>query len=183
MGILEMILLGLGLSFDTFAVSVSAGLLNSSIQFWQGVRVAVVLAFFQTLMPLLGWIAGSQIADYIASVDHWIVFGLLSFVGLKMIVDSFKEEAKKTDPLLFRVIIVMGLATSMDALAVGVSLAFIDVNIFEAVVIIGMITFLSAMLGMLIGKTAVGRLGKRVEIIGGLILFGIGLKILVEHIG
>ena len=100
-----------------------------------------------------------------------------------MIVDSFEEEDKKINPLLFRVVILMGLATSIDALAVGVSLAFIEVDIYEAIIIIGMITFLTAMVGMLIGKSAVGRLGKRVGIIGGLILFGIGLNILIEHIG
>lgn len=184
MGIFEIIFIGLGLSFDTFAVSISTGLLKNSIKFWQGVRIAIVLAFFQTLMPLLGWFGGTQIAEYISSIDHWIAFGLLSIVGIKMIIDSFKEEEdKKTNPLLFRVLILMGLATSIDALVVGVSLAFSDVNIYQSIVIIGIITFLSAMIGMLIGKSANGKLGKKVEIIGGLILFGIGLKILIEHIG
>lgn len=183
MGILEIILLGLGLSFDTFAVSVSTGLLKKSIKFWQGVRVAIVLAFFQALMPLIGWFGGSQVADYISSIDHWIAFVLLSAVGFKMIVESFNDDGNKhTNPLLFRVVLLMGLATSIDALIVGVGLAFIEVVIVQSVIIIGIITFLAAMIGMLIGKSVNGKLGKKVEIIGGLILFGIGLKILIEHL-
>lgn len=183
MGLLGIILLGLGLSFDTFAVSVSTGLINSSIKFWQGIRIAIVLAFFQALMPLIGWFGGLQIAEYISSIDHWLAFGLLSIIGAKMIIDSFKdEEEKKTNPFLFKVAVLMGFATSIDALVVGVSLAFIDIEIYQTIVIIGVITFLSAMIGMLIGKSANRKLGKKVEIIGGLILFGIGLKILIEHI-
>ena len=183
MGLLGMIFLGLGLSFDTFAVSVSTGLIKNSIKFWQAVRIASVLAFFQALMPLLGWFGGSQIAEYISSIDHWIAFGLLSIIGTKMIFDSFKtEDDKKMNPFLFKVVVLMGLATSIDALIVGVSLAFIEINIYQSVVIIGIVTFLAAMIGMLLGKSANGKLGKRVEIIGGLILFGIGLKILIEHL-
>lgn len=183
MGVIEITLLGLGLSFDTFAVSVSTGLVKNTINFWQGVRIAIVLAFFQGLMPLLGWLGGAQVAEYMLNIDHWIAFGLLSIVGLKMIIDSFKDnEEKKTNPLALRVMIIMGIATSIDALIVGVSLAFIDVNIYHSVIIIGFITFLAAMIGMLIGKSANGKLGKKVETIGGFILIGIGLKILIEHL-
>ncbi|MBN1925456.1 MAG: manganese efflux pump, partial [Prolixibacteraceae bacterium] len=183
MGLIGMILLGLGLSFDTFAVSVSTGLIKNSIKFWQAVRIASVLAFFQALMPLLGWLGGSQIADYISSIDHWVAFGLLSIIGIKMIIDSLKnDEDKKMNPFLFKVIVLMGIATSIDALVVGVSLAFVDVMIIQSVIIIGIITFLAAMIGMLIGKNVSGKSGKKVEIIGGLILFGLGLKILIEHI-
>lgn len=183
MGVFEIILLGLGLSFDTFAVSISTGLVKNTINFWQGVRIAIVLAFFQGLMPLLGWLGGAQVAEYMLNIDHWIAFGLLSFVGLKMIIDSFKDnEDKKTNPLALRVMIIMGIATSIDALIVGVSLAFIDVNIYQSIIIIGFITFLAAMIGMLIGKNANGKLGKKVETIGGFILIGIGLKILIEHL-
>ncbi len=184
MGIIEIILIGLGLSFDTFAVSVSTGLLKKSIRFWQGVKIAFILALFQALMPLIGWLGGTQVAAYISHFDHWIAFVLLSAVGIKMIIESFKDdEDKKTNPLLFKVVVLMGLATSIDALVVGVSLAFIDIVIIQTILIIGVITFLAAMIGMLIGKSANGKLGKKVEIIGGLILFGIGLKILIEHIG
>jgi putative Mn2+ efflux pump MntP len=183
MGAIEIILIGIGLSFDTFAVSVSTGLLKNSIRFWQGVKIAFILAFFQSFMPLIGWLGGTQIANYISHFDHWIAFVLLSIIGVKMIIESFKhEEDKKTNPLLFRVAVLMGLATSIDALVVGVSLAFLDIMIIQSIIIIGIITFLAAMIGMLIGKNANGKLGKKVEIIGGLILIGIGLKILIEHI-
>lgn len=183
MGIVEIIFLGLGLSFDTFAVSVSTGLLKNSIRFWQGVRVAVVLAFFQALMPLLGWFGGTQVASYISEIDHWIVFGLLSVVGIKMIIEAFKaEEDKKNNSLSFRVLVLMGIATSMDALVVGVSLAFFEIRILQSIVIIGFITFLAAMIGMLIGKSSNKKSGKKIEIVGGVLLIGIGLKILMEHI-
>ena len=183
MGFIEIILIGLGLSFDTFAVSVSTGLLKKSIRFWQAVRIAFVLALSQALMPLIGWFGGIQVADYISTFDHWVAFVLLSAVGIKMIAESFNhDENKKTNPLMLRVVILMGLATSIDALVVGVSLAFIDVIIFQSIIIIGIITFLAATIGMLIGKSINGKLGKKVEIIGGFILFGIGLKILIEHL-
>jgi putative Mn2+ efflux pump MntP len=183
MGIVEIIFLGLGLSFDTFAVSVSTGLLKNSIRFWQGVRVAVVLAFFQALMPLLGWFGGTQVASYISEIDHWIAFGLLSVVGIKMIIEAFKaEEDKKNNSLSFRVLVLMGIATSMDALVVGVSLAFFEIRILQSIVIIGFITFLAAMIGMLIGKSSNKKSGKKIEIVGGVLLIGIGLKILMEHI-
>lgn len=184
MGVFEIMLIGMGLSFDTFAVAVSTGLVKNSIRFWQGIRIAIVLAFFQSLMPLLGWFGGTQVADYIANIDHWIAFGLLSLVGAKMIIDSYKvDEAEKSNPLLFRVSIIMGLATSIDALIVGVSLAFVEVKIYQSILIIGLITFIAAMIGMFIGKNVKGKLGKKVEIIGGLILIGIGLKILIGHLG
>jgi manganese efflux pump family protein len=182
MQIFEIILIGLGLSFDTFAVSVSTGLIKKNIRFWQGVKIALVLALFQSAMPLLGWFGGSQVAKYVTSIDHWIAFGLLSMIGFKMIIDALKgEEENKVNPLLIKVLLIMGLATSIDSLVVGVTFAFVQVNLYQSIMIIGIITFLSAMVGMLIGKSATGKFGKKVEIIGGLILFGIGLKILIEH--
>jgi len=182
MGVISIILIGLGLSFDTFAVSVSTGLIKKSLRFWQGVKIAIVMAFFQGLMPLLGWLGGSQLSTYISSIDHWIAFVLLSAVGLKMIFDSFSKEEKKVNPLQFRMIVLMAIATSIDALIVGISLAFVEVVIIQSVLIIGAITFLAAMIGMLVGKSANGKLGKKVEIFGGLILIGIGLKIMLEHL-
>jgi putative Mn2+ efflux pump MntP len=183
MGILEMIFLGLGLSFDTFAVSVSTGLVKNTIRFWQGVRVALVLAFFQGLMPLIGWFGGSQLVSYMAGVDHWIAFGLLSVVGIKMIIESFKaDEDKKNRSLSFRVLMLMGIATSMDALVVGLSLAFFEIDILQSIIIIGFITFMAAMIGMLIGKSSNKKFGKKIEVVGGLILIGIGFKILMAHI-
>lgn len=183
MTLFELILLAFGLSFDTFAVSVSTGLTISRIKFLQGVRIALVLAFFQSLMPLMGWLGGSQVEKYLDDYDHWIAFGLLAILGIKMITDAFKKsEEKNFNPMLFSVLVVMALATSIDALVVGVSLAFTNANIWLALLIIGAITFLVAMIGMLLGKNVNGKFGKKAEILGGVILIGIGLKILLGHL-
>lgn len=183
MQILDLVLIGIGLSFDTFAVSISTGLTVSKIRFWQGIRIALVLAFFQSLMPFLGWLGGIQIAKLIENYDHWIAFGLLSFLGIKMILESFKaSEDKKFNPMLMSVLIDMAIATSIDALVIGFSLAFINTNIYSALLIIGIITFLVAMFGMLLGKNVNGKFGKKVEILGGFILIGIGIKVLINHL-
>ncbi|MCU0371512.1 MAG: manganese efflux pump MntP family protein [Bacteroidales bacterium] len=184
MGTITLLLIAVGLSFDTFAVSVSTGLTVSRIRFRTAVRVACILAFFQAVMPLIGWIAGELVAERIARFDHWIAFGLLFILGAKMIYESFREEDmnSNTDPLRFGSLVMMAIATSIDALVVGVSFAFVDQNIYWSIAVIGCITFLVAMLGMLFGKMVGGRLGKRMEIVGGLILIGIGIKILVEHL-
>jgi manganese efflux pump family protein len=183
MHIVELLLVAIGLSFDTFAVSVSTGLTINHIRFWQGVRIALVLAVFQALMPFIGWLGGIQIVKYLSNYDHWIAFGLLTALGIKMITESFKPaEEKKFNPLLLSVLVIMAVATSIDALVVGVSFAFVDTKIVPAMAVIGAITFLVAMIGMLLGKNVNSRFGKRAEIIGGLILIGIGLKILLSHL-
>ena len=184
MDILTLCLIGIGLSFDTFAVSVSTGLMISHIRFLQGVKVAIVLAFFQALMPFIGWFSGKQVAHFMESYDHWIAFGLLALLGLKMIYESVKkkEEKKNFNPLKLSILIGIAIATSIDALIVGVSFAFINMNIFWSVLVIGIITFLVAMLGMLFGKKVGSRFGQRMEIVGGLILIVIGIKILLSHI-
>jgi manganese efflux pump family protein len=184
MELFTLLLIAIGLSFDTFAVSVSTGLIISSIRFWQAVKVAIILTIFQSLMPFLGWLAGKQVAQFISSYDHWFAFILLGILGLKMIFESFKEDKGKNtgNPLKMSVIIGMAIATSIDALIVGVSFAFIHMNIYMSVIIIGSVTFIVAMLGMLFGKKVGGRSGKKMEIFGGIILIGIGLKILISHL-
>ncbi len=180
----ELFILAFVLSFDTFAVSVSSGLTVSSIRFGQGVKIALVLAFFQALMPLLGWIGGVQASRLVGEYDHWLAFGLLSLLGLNMIRGTFaKEEGKKFNPLLMTVLLGMAIATSIDAMVAGVSLALFSTNIYMALLIIGVITFLAAMLGMLLGKKATFGLGKKVELMGGVILIGLGIRILVSHLG
>jgi putative Mn2+ efflux pump MntP len=184
MDFITVVLIAVGLSFDTFAVSVSAGLSINNIRFWQAIKISLILAFFQALMPLIGWFLGSQIERLIRDYDHWVAFGLLLILGLKMIIESFKI-ATKEDKIIFpklSVIIGMAIATSIDALVVGVSFAFISTNIFLSVLIIGFITFLVAMTGMLFGKTVGNKLGNKMEIIGGLILISIGLKTLIGHL-
>lgn len=184
MGIVAIILIAIGLSFDSFAVSVCTGLLVNKIKFWQATKVAIILAFFQSAMPLLGWLIGVQLEEYVIDYDHWIAFALLSIIGARMIYESFKPEEKRKDfnPFKPTILIGMALSTSIDALIVGITLAFIEINIYLAVVIIGFVTYVAAMLGMLFGKKAGKWFGKKIEIVGGLILIGLGVKILLEHL-
>lgn len=184
MQLITLILIGLGLSFDTLAVSVSTGLMVKRIMFLQAVRVAIILAVVQTLMPFFGWLGGSQIRSYIIEYDHWIAFVLLFLLGSRMIYESFQdeEENKEKDPLKFFALLSLGIASSIDALVVGFSFAFTGINIILSVLIIGSVTFLVAMLGMLFGKTAGGKFGKKMEVFGGVILILIGTKILFQHL-
>ncbi len=183
MEFITLFFLAIGLSFDTFAVSVSSGLLRKEIIFWQAVRIALILAIVQAIMPIFGWLGGLTIKNWIEPVDHWIALGLLTVLGLKMIIGSFKkEQEKKINPMDIKVVLGMALATSIDALAIGVSFALIDVNLILAVLVIGLVTFLASMLGILFGKKSGSHLGQRMEIIGGLILIAIGVKISLEHL-
>jgi len=182
MHIFTIFLIAIGLSFDTFAVSISSGVILPKITFREGLKIAFVLAFFQALMPLIGWFSGKGFVAYARNFDHWIAFILLSVLGIKMIYESFeKKEEKRLNPLNLKVLISMAIATSIDALVVGFSFAFLDFRIVVSTLIIGLVTFLVSMLGMLFGKKVGSGLGKRMEIIGGLILIGMGLKILLEH--
>jgi putative Mn2+ efflux pump MntP len=182
MSVFTLLFLALSLSFDSFAVSVSSGLIKKQIVFKQAIRIAFFLALFQALMPVFGWLGGVTIRQYIEPIDHWVAFSILLVIGLKMIYESFKSAENKTiDPLRFRTIISMALATSIDALAVGISFALIEVNLFLAVAIIGSVTFIVSMLGILMGKKCGSRFGKPMEALGGLMLIAIGVKIVLEH--
>lgn len=181
MDFITILLIAIGLSFDTFAVSVSTGISIYAIKFHQAMKVAFILSFFQSLMPFMGWFIGKQVQHLISNYDHWVAFGLLFLLGLKMIYDSFKNESgRKLINLTF--LIGMALATSIDALVVGISFAFMDTNIYWSILIIGVVTFLVSMTGIFCGKEVGGKLGKRMEILGGLILIGIGFKILISHL-
>lgn len=184
MEIVTITLIGIGLVFDTFAVSVSAGLIENKIRFLQAVKIALVFAVLQALMPYLGWLAGSQIAEFAKNYDHWIAFILLSFLGGKMIYESQKKEddRKPINIYNFWVDVGLGLATSIDALIVGFSFAFLKYNIYFSALIFGFLTFLTAMIGMLIGKKTGHLVGKKAEIAGGLVLIAIGIKILLDHL-
>ncbi|MCE1155922.1 MAG: manganese efflux pump MntP family protein [Bacteroidales bacterium] len=183
MNLYSLFLIALSLSFDTFAVSVSAGLCKKDIRFFPATRIALTLAVFQGAMPVAGWIGGSQFARIIGDYDHWISLTLFSLIGLKMIVEAFKNPDEKSfNPLQRTVILGIALATSIDALVVGVSMAFFTVDILLAATIIGIVTFFAAMIGMLLGKHVNGRFGRKVEILGGIILIGIGIQILFQHL-
>ncbi len=178
------LLLGIGLSFDSFAVSVSCGLMKREIKFKQATLVAASLAFFQAIFPVIGWLIGEALKNLIASVDHWIAFGLLALIGGKMIVEGIKEDGtlKNFDPFKISVLIGLSIATSIDALVVGLSFGFLEIPILFPVLVIGSVTFIAAMLGMLFGKNISAKRSHQSLIIGGIILIAIGLKILAEHL-
>lgn len=183
MTILTLLILAIGLSFDTFAISITCGIARKHIVFREAFIIATVFGFFQAIMPVIGWLGGLSIKNFIEPFDHWIAFSLLSIIGVKMIIESFsKNEEKQFNPLNPRIMIGMAIATSIDALTVGVSFAIVEVNMLLAFLIIGFITFLVAMLGMLFGKKIGDKIGRRMEIIGGVILVAIGSKILLEHL-
>ena len=176
-------LISIGLCFDSFAVSVSSGLMMKHINFFEAMKISFSLALFQGMMPLLGWLAGKKISEYLSNYDHWIAFGLLLIIGIRMIWESQKHEENKTiNPLNIWFLIYISLATSIDALIVGLSFAFFETKIYTSIIIIGVVTFIASMLGILFGKKAGAHLGKKMEILGGIILIVIALKILLEHL-
>lgn len=189
MGFAELLLLAVGLSMDAFAVSVCKGLGMKKVTLKSQCICGAWFGGFQALMPLLGFLLGALFASAIEAVDHWIAFGLLAIIGGNMLREAFdKEECgcceQKSADLSVKTMFVMAVATSIDALAVGISLAMAgDVNIFLAVLLIGVITFGLSALGVRIGNLFGGRFEKKAEAAGGIILLLLGLKILLEHLG
>ncbi len=185
--ILEYVLIGIGLSMDAFAVAITSG---ASMKFCYryAFRIAFFFGFFQAIMPLIGWLAGIGFTTFISGIDHWIAFGLLSFIGGKMIYGSLKtnkkeKEDKEKDCVKFTNLLLLSIATSIDALAVGVTFSMLQVSIIIPILIIGVITFILSFLGVLIGnKSPKHWFEDKIEIIGGIILIGIGIKILVQHL-
>jgi putative Mn2+ efflux pump MntP len=183
MDYITILIIALGLSFDTFAVSVSYGVIRNGILFRQASWIAIVLAVFQGGLTIAGYYLGSIISDALKAVDHWIALGLLSFLGVKMIIEGLKkntdEETKDFSSTI--VLLTIALGTSIDAFAVGISFALLEVKIWDAGIVISAVTFLASMAAIRIGKSAGKRLGNKVEIIGGLLLIAIGVKIFLEH--
>jgi len=176
--------IGIGLSFDSFAVSVSCGLMRQEIRFKQAMVIAFSLAFFQAGFPVIGWLIGSTLDNLIAYWDHWIAFLLLAFVGIKMIIEGIKPDGSLQNFNPFKITVVLGLsiATSIDALVVGFSFGLLDLQIWLAVITIGAVTFIASMLGMLFGKYVPAKRSRQSLILGGIILSAIGIKILIEHL-
>jgi len=177
------LIIALSLSFDTFAVSLSYGVIRNGILFRQALWIAIVFALFQGGLTIAGYYLGSIISDDLKAADHWIALGLLSFLGAKMIIEGLKKrEAEKTkDFNSTLVLLTIAIGTSIDAFAVGISFALLDVKIWEAGIVISTVTFLASMAAIRIGISAGKRLGNKVEIIGGLLLIAIGIKIFLEH--
>ena len=184
MEFLSIFLIAISLSADCFAVALSASCTNRNFTRLQILRVAGFFGFFQALMPLLGWLAGRTIVDLIASFDHWVALGLLAFVGGKMLWEAFHHEADEKPVDISRgwMLLTLSVATSLDALAVGLAFAFEDTNIWLAAPVIGSVAFIVAAVGFLIGRKVGQIFGKRAEMIGGIILIGIGVRILLTHL-
>jgi len=184
MDIVTITLIAFGLAMDAMAVSVTSGIAIKRVKINNALKIALFFGGFQAFMPIVGWLAGLSVVGFISGVDHWMAFGLLSFIGGKMIFDSLKIESHKEEskPLTLYVLLVLSVATSIDALAVGLSFAFLKISIAAPVIIIGTVTFLFSLMGVFAG-TKLGHLFEnKIEIVGGFVLIGIGIKILVEHL-
>lgn len=186
---LELVLIGVGLSMDAFAVSVCKGLAMRKVNKKQAVVIGLFFGGFQALMPFIGWALGTQFENYITNIDHWIAFVLLAFIGGKMVVEAVRPEEADTaekemdPPLDMKEMFLLAVATSIDALAVGITFAFLDYPIIESMIIIGCTTFVLSIVGVVVGNLFGSKYEKRAEIAGGIILILIGLKILLEHLG
>ena len=177
------LLLGTGLSFDSFAVSVSCGLIKKQMTFREAIPIASSLALFQALSPVLGWYAGNYLNHFIGQYDHWVAFLLLAFIGYRMVLEGRnQDEPDRINSLSPRIVLGLSVATSIDALAVGLSFGVLEMSILYPVIIIGLVTFVASMLGMLWGRNISERRCGQSMFIGGMVLAAIGLKILVEHI-
>ena len=184
MNFITIIIIAIGLAMDAFAVSIASGVTLKRFKARPALRVALFFGGFQALMPVLGWLAGTSFQHYIAAFDHWVAFGLLTFIGGKMIYESFLIEKTENncDPNNLATVFILAIATSIDALAVGLSFAVLNIQIIQPVIIIGVITFLLSLLGVYLGGKFGSLFENKIELIGGIVLIGIGFKILIEHL-
>lgn len=177
------LLIGLSLAMDSFAVSVTRGALQrNKFKFKDILEMAFLFGIFHIVMPITGWVGGIGLRAIITGVDHWIAFGLLGFVGGRMIYEANKPENEKLNVFGWRTKVLLALATSIDALAVGISFAFLNVLIVPSAIMIGTVIFIMTIIGSYIGKQCGGWFGKKSEFLGGIILIVLGLKILIEHL-
>lgn len=182
MGVVELISIGVGLAMDAFAVAVGKGLSMKRLSLKNAGEIGFYFGFFQALMPIIGYFLGIGFKEYITSIDHWVAFILLGLIGANMIKEAFGDEEEVDDDLSFKTMLILAIATSIDALAVGITFAFLHVNIGYAALIIGVTTFVISVLGVKIGHVFGLRYKSKAEIAGGLILIVMGCKILLEHL-
>ena len=184
MGLIELFLIAVGLSMDAFAVSVCKGLAMPKCTFKKAAIVGLWFGGFQALMPAIGYVLGAQFQETIASIDHWIAFVLLALIGGNMIHEALDNDEEDADASLdVKTMFLLAVATSIDALAIGITFAFLKVNIIPAVCFIGIVTFIISFAGVKIGNVFGARYKNKAEIVGGIILILLGLKILLEHLG
>ena len=184
MGLLEIIIIAIGLSMDAFAVSITLGMSVKRPKIKEVLIPGIYFGFFQAIMPLTGFFAGTFFADKIQSLDHWVAFALLAIIGGKMIWESFSKEGKKANenPFQFTKMLLLAIATSIDALAVGITFAFFKINIFMAIIITGLTTFCISIAGVKVGNIFGTKFKSKAEFIGGAVLVILGFKILIEHL-
>ena len=182
MGIISILLIAVGLAMDSLAVSISGGIVMRPFCMRQSLRLALTMGIFQGGMTLLGWLMGVSFSSYITAFAHWIAFILLGFLGGKMIYESFGEEETTISSFSTKTLLTLGVATSIDALAVGVSMAFLKTSIYFPAFIIGFVTFALSLIGVISGYRFGKIKGINVELFGGIILIAIGVKILIEHL-
>lgn len=184
MGFIDIFLIAVALSMDAFAVAICKGLSVKKVQAKHVLAVGVYFGGFQALMPLVGFLLGFKFESFITSIDHWIAFVLLAIIGGNMIKEAMsKEEDEVNDSFSFRTMLPLAVATSIDALAVGISFAFLGVDIIEAAILIGITTFVLSGIGVFVGNIFGSKYKSKAELAGGVVLILIGLKILLEHLG
>lgn len=184
MNVFNLLIIGIGLSMDTFAVSVATGASLGNIMSGQAVRIALTFGFFQAVMPVAGWIAGNSMSDSVAVFNHWLAPGLLIVVGIKMITEAFAIIPDDNEPVCIdrKRIVLLAVATNIDALAVGLSFSFIDVRIIIPALVIGAIAFVFSFAGIWIGHKSQHFFEKKIEIAGGILLMMMGFKLIVENV-
>jgi manganese efflux pump family protein len=179
----EILIIAFGLALDAFAVSLGAGSIGRIGNHRGAVRLAFHFGLFQFLMPVIGWYIGFKIEPFVKSFDYWIAFSLLTYIGVKMILDSYKPVGEfRKDPSKGKHMVLLSVATSIDALVVGFSLAILMISVWYPAFIIGLVTALLSITGIYLGKVIGSKIGKKMEIVGGLIIIGIGIKIIILHL-
>lgn len=182
MQFLEIVMIAIGLAMDAFAVSICKSLSIKKTNIKSIVIIALYFGIFQAFMPILGYNLGKSFESYVVQIDHWITFILLSFIGINMIREAFNNENQNNEDISYKTMLPLAIATSIDALAVGITYAFLNVNIVISSTIIGVTTFIISGIGVIIGGKIGNTYGKKAEFIGGLMLIFIGIKILIEHL-
>ena len=183
MSILEVVLIAIGLAMDAFAVSICKGLSMKKMSWKKALIVGAYFGIFQGLMPVIGYFLGSTFESFVIQIDHWIAFVLLTLIGANMLKEAFGKDCDNcNDSVDFKTMVVLAVATSIDALAIGITFAFLQTNIVLSALIIGMITFVVCILGVKIGNKFGDKYERKAEVVGGLILIFIGIKILLEHL-
>ncbi len=184
MGILEILLISVGLAMDAFAVAICKGLSMKKMNWKKAIIIGLYFGIFQAIMPVIGYYLGSTFEEFVKNIDHWIAFGLLAFIGGNMIKEALNKESEEVnDDTGVKTMSLLAIATSIDALAVGITFALLDINLILSVLLIGIITFLLSIIGVKIGNKFGVKYKSKAEAMGGLILILLGIKIVIEHLG